>query len=432
MVLNFCLVRLFLIGFTFALNNSNRKNMKANFLLTGMLALTVSANAQDVIVVVEEPAMMVEKYNRFSMNAEYGFNHVVNPLTPGYNVATLGFWHVGLGGRYMFNPKFGLRLQANYDEINSTDGSPYFRSDYFRGSLEGVINLGNVLGFGEFTRNFGLLFHAGAGYSMLDDVNTSFGPDHMMSVVGGLTPQWRIGDRWNIYADASIVSNANQDYTYDRASRYGTRGFSGNMYNYSVGLQYNFGQNERYADWVPGRDRYDDLKRRVDMLEQGMMDNDGDGVMNRVDEEPMTPYGNMVDTRGRTIVWYTVWEEMDSANDMTEGFTNFVNASDVRFETEKADVDPRYNKMLDNIAKMMNANPNQKLQLVGHADDRGEATFNKDLSERRANAVKDYLVGKGVSASRIMTSGVGETQPLSKEKTPEARADDRRVQFILK
>jgi outer membrane protein OmpA-like peptidoglycan-associated protein len=153
--------------------------------------------------------------------------------------------------------------------------------------------------------------------------------------------------------------------------------------------------------------------------------------MNSADMEPATPYGNMVDTKGRSIVWYTVWEE-NANEDMTTGFINFVNASDVRFETDKIELDSRYNKMLDNIAKMMIANPSRSLTLVGHADDRGEAAYNKELSEKRATVVKDYLVAKGVPASRVSVSGVGETQPLSREKTVEARADDRRVQFILK
>lgn len=405
--------------------------MKTKFILLGMLAFTAAAKAQDVIVVAVEEPVVIERYNRFSMNAEYGLNHVVGPISDGYDVPVMGMYHVGLGGRYMFNPKFGLRLQLNYDEISNDDNSPGFRTDYFRSSLEGVINLGNVLGFDQFTRNFGILIHAGAGYSMLDDVNTSFGPDHIMNVTGGITPQFRIGDRWNIYADMSMTANGDQNYTYDRRSSYSTRGLSPNLYNYSVGLQYNFGPHKRYADWVPGRDRYDELKRRVEALEQATADNDGDGVMNRSDIEPNTPYGNMVDTKGRSIVWYTVWE--DNANDdMTLGFVNFVNASDVRFETDKAEVDARYNKMLDNIARMMIANPSQSLKLVGHADDRGDAAHNKGLSERRAAAVKDYLVNKGVPASRITAEGVGESQPLSKEKTTEARADDRRVQFILK
>jgi OOP family OmpA-OmpF porin len=405
--------------------------MKSKIILLGMLGLTAAAKAQDVIIVNVQEPVVVEQYNRFSMNAEYGMNHVVGPVSDGYNVPVMGFYHVGLGGRYMFNSKFGLKLQANYDQISEGDNSPGFRTDYFRASLEGVINLGNVLGFDQFTKNFGILIHAGAGYSMLDDVNTRFGPDDMMNVTGGITPQFRLGDRWNIYADLAMTSNGGQDYTYDQRTKYSSRGLSPNLYNYSVGLQYNFGKNQRYADWVPGKDRYDELKRRVENLEQATMDNDGDGVMNRVDEEPATPYGNMVDTKGRSIVWYTVWEEGGN-DDMTSGFVNFVNASDVRFETDKSDLDSRYNKMLDNIARMMVANPAQSMKLVGHADDRGEADHNLALSERRATAVKDYLVAKGVPASRITVSGVGSTQPLSKEKTVEARADDRRVQFILK
>jgi OOP family OmpA-OmpF porin len=407
--------------------------MKRTITSVAFALFAIATNAQETMVVIQEPVIMPlpETYNRFAMDAQFGANHVVNPLAEGYNSPTLGMFHVGLGGRYMLNPKFGLRLGVNYDQLNDTEGSPSYRTDYYRTSLEGVINLGNVLGFEQWTRTFGLLFHAGLGYSVMDNRSSDLGPDHMMNAVGGLTPQFKVGERWNIYLDASVVSNANQDVTYDFTQRFSSRGFSGYMYNYSVGLQYNFGKNQRFADWVPASDRISELRSRIEQLERGQMDGDNDGVVDHIDLEPNTPAGVMVDTKGREIIWYAVYEEINNPDDLSASFIRYINTHELLFDTEKSEVDPRYHRLLDNIAVAMINNPSYKLTLTGHADDRGESDFNLDLSKKRAEAVKSYLVGKGVATGRITTKGVGETQPKYAEKTPENRAEERRVEFNI-
>jgi len=409
--------------------------MKRIFTLAVFTGLTLASIAQEPVVIITEPVLLVpvERYNRFALDAQFGLNHAVNPLASGVTMNNFSMFHVGLGGRYMLNSKFGLRLGLNYDQLTGTDGQNDFNTDYYRTSLEGVINLGNLLSFDQWTHCFGLLFHAGMGYSVSDSRNVDLGPDHMMNVVGGLTPQFRIGDRMNLYLDASMISNANQDFTYDYTERLtDVRGFAGNLYQYSVGVQFNFGPHKRYADWVPGGDRMSDLRNRVEELERGQMDDDADGVVNHIDLEPNTPYGAMVDTKGREIIWYTVYQEINDPA-ISEGYFRYVNTYDVLFDTDKSDLSPRYNRMLDNLAIAMINNPKYSLKLVGHADDRGESSYNMELSRKRAEAVKSYLVSKGVAENRITASGVGESQPKNpgEEKTAVSREEDRRVQFII-
>jgi OOP family OmpA-OmpF porin len=72
------------------------------------------------------------------------------------------------------------------------------------------------------------------------------------------------------------------------------------------------------------------------------------------------------------------------------------------------------------------------IAVVGHADSRGEAAYNQDLSERRANAVKSYLESKGIIGSLINTSGDGEYSPLSSNDTKEGRAQNRRVDIVVR
>jgi outer membrane protein OmpA-like peptidoglycan-associated protein len=66
---------------------------------------------------------------------------------------------------------------------------------------------------------------------------------------------------------------------------------------------------------------------------------------------------------------------------------------------------------------------------VGHTDNQGNKAKNKQLSADRAEAVKNFLVEKGISESRITTSGMGDSKPVASNKTPEGRAQNRRIEF---
>jgi OOP family OmpA-OmpF porin len=86
---------------------------------------------------------------------------------------------------------------------------------------------------------------------------------------------------------------------------------------------------------------------------------------------------------------------------------------------------------LDKIATMMSSYPKMVIQLEGHTDTRGNPQQLMDLSEKRVESVKTYLVSKGVKSSRVKTKAFGGTQPLSRENTEEAHAMNRRVQVRI-
>lgn len=71
------------------------------------------------------------------------------------------------------------------------------------------------------------------------------------------------------------------------------------------------------------------------------------------------------------------------------------------------------------------------IEIVGHTDDVGDDDYNMALSEQRAESVRDYLVGKGLDASKVVTTGKGETMPIASNNTPEGRAENRRVEVLL-
>jgi outer membrane protein OmpA-like peptidoglycan-associated protein len=103
------------------------------------------------------------------------------------------------------------------------------------------------------------------------------------------------------------------------------------------------------------------------------------------------------------------------------------------FPQGKAVIDPKSFAELDEVAQMMKENSKMVIQLEGHTDNQGSAKANLELSEERVEAVKKYLVSKGIAKDRVKTKALGGSQPLSNEMTQEARAKNRRVEMrILK
>lgn len=133
-------------------------------------------------------------------------------------------------------------------------------------------------------------------------------------------------------------------------------------------------------------------------------DVDGDGVPNFKDRCPFTPKGAAVNENG-------CWEIM--------GLT---------FDTNKADVKPEYLPLVYKVIPILNNNPGMKIELQGHADNRGAKDYNQGLSERRAESVKKILVDKGVDAGRLSTKGWGFTKPIVPNDSEANMRRNRRVE----
>ena len=101
----------------------------------------------------------------------------------------------------------------------------------------------------------------------------------------------------------------------------------------------------------------------------------------------------------------------------------------IQFETDKDVIKNSSNSILDNVVKVMNDNPSYLLGIEGHTDNTGDKTKNLSLSQKRADAVKNYLVKKGIDASRLTAKGFGDTVPVADNKTADGRAKNRRVEF---
>ncbi|MCV0438079.1 MAG: OmpA family protein [Hydrogenophaga sp.] len=103
-------------------------------------------------------------------------------------------------------------------------------------------------------------------------------------------------------------------------------------------------------------------------------------------------------------------------------------AADAFFDFDKAVLKPEGKAKLDDLAGKVSGIALEVVIAVGHTDSTGAASYNQTLSNRRAEAVKAYLVSKGIESNRIYTEGKGLTQPVADNKTKEGRAKNRRVE----
>jgi outer membrane protein OmpA-like peptidoglycan-associated protein len=108
-----------------------------------------------------------------------------------------------------------------------------------------------------------------------------------------------------------------------------------------------------------------------------------------------------------------------------------VNMSDVLFDTGSYTLKPGAREMLAKISGIVLAHPGLNLQIEGHTDSVGSDEFNQQLSERRADSVRDFLAQQGVAGSTITARGFGKTQPVATNDTPEGRQRNRRVEIVV-
>ena len=101
------------------------------------------------------------------------------------------------------------------------------------------------------------------------------------------------------------------------------------------------------------------------------------------------------------------------------------------FDFDKATLRPESTAELARLLELLNDVPTLKIEISGHTDSKGADDYNKKLSERRAKSVTDYLISKGISASRLRSAGYGEEKPIATNDTDEGRQLNRRTEFEI-
>ncbi|WP_026376675.1 OmpA family protein [Aestuariibacter salexigens] len=261
----------------------------------------------------------------------------------------------------------------------------------------------------------------------------------------GIGKHWQVADSWRIITEAATYYDFGQGY---------------NDYSFKLGLAYAFGapaaapsapkdsDNDGVMD---GRDMCPNTPAGVAVDENGCNnDRDGDGVINANDECPQTLPGTKVDAKGCAMK-----AEADSDGDGVVDSkdacpntprTDKVDATGCSVFTEQqvavqlnvlfannSDVieNPADSKFQD-FANFMRRFPNTKAEIAGHTSSVGNADYNQQLSERRANAVRTLLIERyNIAASRLTAVGYGETRLLDTANTAAAHAANRRIEATV-
>ncbi len=103
----------------------------------------------------------------------------------------------------------------------------------------------------------------------------------------------------------------------------------------------------------------------------------------------------------------------------------------VDFQTGSAVILSRSYPLLDQVAEVLKKRPESKIEIAGHTDSSGDDAMNLSLSQRRAESVRQYLIGKGLKAETLVAKGYGETRPIANNTTAAGRQENRRVEFNI-
>jgi len=177
------------------------------------------------------------------------------------------------------------------------------------------------------------------------------------------------------------------------------------------------------------------------------VDSDKDGVPDGLDKCPNTPAGTEVDTSGCQVSKDSDGDGVDDSKDTCPGTAagTRVDASGcpilftpertpvilrgVNFETGKSALKPESYTILDIVAGSLIGNPDIRIEIAGYTDNTGTAAVNTRLSQARAEAVRAYLVSKGVHLERLLARGYGPANPVATNTTAAGRAQNRRVEL---
>ena len=195
--------------------------------------------------------------------------------------------------------------------------------------------------------------------------------------------------------------------------------------NAEVLLGYSFGRPPRDSDGdgVPDkRDKCPNTPKGAIVDADGCpKDSDGDGVPDGIDRCPDTPRGAKVDAHG--------CPEAPKAAPLFEPGQKALVLEGVSFDSDKATLLPASQVVLDRVAASLAAWPDVRVEVAGFTDSTNTVKHNAKLSQRRAEAVRDYLTSKGVAPGRLVAKGYGESNPIADNKTKEGRAKNRRVEL---
>ena len=302
----------------------------------------------------------------------------------------------GLHGLYGIRPTDGLQLEFRgfYDQLEPKASA---LSDGFRagGLVDAVFPFADMIGVSPFAL-------AGGGVTATDATRSTDTEFDLLGNIGlGAVSQPLTAGGWRLRGELRYVAeNIEDDVFFDLHA--------------ALGLQIPLS-----ATTVPAPE-----EAPVEVVEaEDNADSDDDGVLDSADRCPGTPVNTVVNEEGCTPA--ALKPAADERKVLAlKGVTFELNSDQLRAESSG---------VLDEAASTLNTEyPQAQVEVAGHTDDTGDEAYNQDLSQRRAEAVRQYLITQGVDESRLTAVGYGEAQPVADNSTAQGRAENRRVELRVK
>lgn len=290
-----------------------------------------------------------------------------------------GGWGGGMGFGKMLNEYFNVELKGFYQSLDGTNRNGNWNMTGGTADVQYFISRGS---FSPYT-----VFGLGA-------MNSSHHGNSGTGFIGeaGAGVAYEVSDNLLLRSDVRYRYNNNFNPTLQA----GDYEFHDMIVN--LGLVIPFGSKPKHVAEAPVL-----TPTPVAVKDCSTLDADNDGVNDCKDQCPNTLTAAQVNIVGCWIV-------------------------DVKFDHDQDVIKPQYFPNLNATAKVIKTHPELKIEIQGHTSKTGEFKHNMDLSERRATAVKKYLVNE-TQASKLTTRGYGWTQPIDTNDTEEGRANNRRVQL---
>lgn len=317
------------------------------------------------------------------------------------------------------------------NRVETIDGSPA------RGDMESISLLTNL--WFDFNRDGIVQPYAGFGLGA-SEIELDDEKDTVLIGQVGLGFNFHLNDVVVIDLGARYFQSKDPDYDSFTQEYQGANAVLGLRFNFPGEAEPTPETTDSDGDGVPdARDRCPGTPAGTPVNEEGCADSDGDGVIDTRDLCPGTPPGTPVDATGCSdLDGDGISDRIDACPNSPAGEAvmstgcaaeQSVVLEGVNFDVNSSRLTVNAQRILDRVATSLIDSPTFQVEVQGHTDNTGPDAYNLILSQDRANAVKAYLVGKGVEPERIVARGYGERQPLADNSTKEGRTQNRRVEM---
>lgn len=356
-----------------------------------------------------------------------GLDNGIRTQNDGFNLNPL---HLNLGVRKMFSPSLGLRLGLSYDNIKNVKDFAKYDATFMGANAQVYLNLNKMANTSLLWNRLNILPHFGGGWAMFDvddkySVDTNYSSrnkDNLFNIMAGITAQFRILDRLALTADVTNNWYGSAHMMLDGSRVKSNKGYiDSSVMNVSAGLTFYLGKNKQHIDWY--EKPVEEKKEEKEVKDYGPTIED---LQNRIKALEARPAADPSALQNRIK---ELENQIKNLNNSTKQMMD-ANIIHAYFDFDKDQPKSSSDRDIQTAIDYMKNNPSATMELVGYADNIGTAAYNENLSKRRVENVKNFMVKAGIDASRLSVSWKGSKG--SDQSTAEERALARKVVFRVK